>query len=232
MKPGSRRQADWPPGYEAALKRYQREWAKIDEVLYDVCGPNRSSDPWTYARVFLVGRVYASGIERRLGRRRRRKSRGKRLSSRVLRRLCERLVARRRKLVSILRSVRGINEPLDRKKLRIVVEAHRSFLKVVGRRSAPSFASKFLHFHAPTVPIFDSVARGVVWSLYPGSRRRERSSYGNYANRFLQLYQTVRESRPAEENLVRRLDYYLLWLSENRGELRELKRALRSQRAC
>jgi hypothetical protein len=104
-----------------------------------------------------------------------------------------------------------------------VVSEHGKFCKLLVQISRDgnvpaSFASKYLHFHCPVVPIYDSWAYDQAW------RRRKRDGlqafekptdahddYYWYALCFWQHYSDVRALVPTAT--VRMAEFYLLWLA-------------------
>jgi hypothetical protein len=115
-----------------------------------------------------------------------------------------------------------VREPLNPQKLQVIVEAHGRFCQLLrpvlrGRRSARSFASKYLHFHCPAVPLYDSVAssrlarhgsRDEIDRVFERPKDADDSYYG-FVLWFWQLYLAARKIR--QGITVRLLDLYLLW---------------------
>ena len=63
--------------------------------------------------------------------------------------------------------------PLTSKSLATIIEVHGQFVRVlsgiVRRNETPrSFASKYLHFHCPLVPVYDSVVAKIIPRLVAG----------------------------------------------------------------
>jgi hypothetical protein len=102
---------------------------------------------------------------------------------------------------------------------------HGKFLTILrnltrGRNAVRSFASKYLHFHCPSVPIFDNIATSVIqqkgWYPLTDSRIMKFEKpinaddiYYGFCLRFFAMYKDMIESGLSVD--VRRLDYYLLW---------------------
>ena len=89
----------------------------------------------------------------------------------------------------------------------------------IDNQSARSFVSKYLHFHNPIVPIYDSVAAGflpkfisVRGVLIPTAEHAD-STYSEYLYRFARLTESA--ASQGTTVTVRSLDYYLLWKKEN-----------------
>ncbi|MBN1461212.1 MAG: hypothetical protein JXA57_16915 [Armatimonadetes bacterium] len=198
-----------------AWSDYQGSWAVVDRELYDLCarkGHDRLED--VYAKVAIINRVYMAGITRSV--RAVDDADAELRVSRLLVRCADELSAH-------LAHLREIND-LTAETMATVVTAHGSITQRLAAdlqaTNLCSFVSKYLHFHCPMVPIYDSrVAEHIVEVLgehVPRSARTERlldrprvfhPSYYWYAGRFLRLWQLARESTP--EATVKMLDHAL-----------------------
>jgi hypothetical protein len=115
-------------------------------------------------------------------------------------------------------------EPLDIDKLTKIVAAHGKFCKLVSRvahrgRVMVSFASKYLHFHAPIVPMYDRLAYGQAWRMRSRERMNafSRPKSGNvdyylYCSCFWQIYSDLSDAVGSVR--VRSAESYLLWLAD------------------
>jgi hypothetical protein len=231
------------PGYEEARRRYRDEWQLIDRVLYDLCrrrvGPQSERARIT-ATVALIGRTYVTGIERAVKLDKTKPSTG---PSRALRELASHLLQEKDTLKGIVGRLKRVREPITDEKLKRIVRGHgevvellRPILRRRGRRALTlrSFAAKYLHFHAPVVPIFDSYVRRSARRLFSWERRRDGrgsdndgdDAYHTYVTAlFGRFYQALDRSRQPVN--VRLLDYYLLWLGENPDQRDEVRARLR-----
>lgn len=123
-------------------------------------------------------------------------------------------------------SLKKLSEPLTMLNIRKILMLHGLFVNRLmsvtrDKQAARSFVSKYLHFHNPAVPIYDSVAAGLLPSLValPTIRnfqirpvKYSDPEYADYVRRFAKLYQSV-----ASQGLpvtVRGLDYCLIWKAE------------------
>lgn len=162
------KKSDWPR-YEEYARRHGRRWSRLNDVLYAMCRtmPAHEDVSEIHAKVGIIGRTYASGIERHA-------ASGLDPIVDTLRR-CARWLdpaladlgrrdrAPRRDDIARLTSVHG-------RVLGEIVKCTRS-----GNRPR-SFVSKYLHFHAPVFPIYDSVVAGKIQrrDWYPWSARLSR----------------------------------------------------------
>lgn len=191
-------------------------WAVLERTLYDLCQqqPGHADRAGSNAKLWLIGRGFATGIERQI------KSKGGQGSS--MQTLCDHVHDNHASIDEVAGLLTSVEEPLDEEKLKAIATAHgrlcRLLRPVLRKGVSPrSFAAKYLHFHCPAVPIYDRYA---VWKLTKTCRwRREFNLYGKpreadddyhwFLLRFWQLYQAARAIRP--NVTVRQLDMYLLW---------------------
>lgn len=200
---------------DRACRERRRDWALLDDELYRLRRDHPlHTDPGVVnAKVGIVARAYATGVERAIPSDR---SQGSSLLT-----LTRFIFANRRLVDGAIAPLRNLKERLDQGALMSAIEAHGQFVKLVSRitrdgRSARSFASKYLHFHCPVVPIYDSVVAQVLPSVQPlrrrqhapVARRRADQIYSNHAWRFFDLYVEARKAYPGLT--VKGLDFYLL----------------------
>ena len=206
--------------YRDACQEYKERWAALDQVLYELCDKYRDHSTLRaiYAKLWIIGRTYATGIERKI------ESTGSQGSS--LEQLAEYLFANHASIDSIFKLIEHIEEPLDQGKLRIIVSAHGQLVKALAKKlreeQVPrSFASKYMHFHCGAVPIYDSVSTAQLQAKYPWPKNYQAftcdeadDKYFRHSLQFLWMYQDATHADPTVK--VKLLDYYLLWLAENR----------------
>jgi hypothetical protein len=102
---------------------------------------------------------------------------------------------------------------------------HGKFVRLLAEilrdnQSARSFASKYMHFHCPAVPIYDRYANGELRRICPREDSYEvfeipegaDEEYYYFILRFWQLYEKFKESFGRTN--VRFIDCYLLWMGE------------------
>lgn len=95
--------------------------------------------------------------------------------------------------------------------------------RIVRKNQIPrSFTAKYLHFHGPRVPIYDSIASQTIASLCrmtPKLRmfampKGADASYYEYCLRFWKLWQDLRGY--GEPRTVRRVEYFLMYLDRKK----------------
>ena len=211
---------NWSPAeYDRACRDYDRKWAVLDQALYGLCKrcPNHRRRDWLNAKLWIVGRAYATGIERKVP------SEGR--QGEAMSKVADHLWRHRRRLDGFIRRLSQIRQPLSPGKLRTVLAVHGQFVallepKMTRGQSPRSFASKYLHFHCPAVPLYDTFALRALTNLYPLNRcgrafvlpLRADEEYGRYVLRFWWLYQDARKR--GRRVTVKLLDYYLLCVAE------------------
>lgn len=201
--------------FEDAIGDYENNWRAVDDVLYEVCRryPRHDENAGVGAKVLLIGRTYATGIERKI------KSTGAQGSS--MTQLAGFLRKHHARVDAILSKLHGIAEPLDPDKLPAILDAHGRFvnlLKLLVRQGQTprSFAAKYLHFHCPALPIMDTVVTAAVRKLIPWAddliifprKKTYDEEYCWYIMRFWRLFEIA--ARAGVYPSVRHLDYYLL----------------------
>lgn len=208
--------------YETAVRNYEDEWSLLDSALYRICREHPDHSPASlHAKLWLVGRTYAAGIERHVS------SKATEFEHRPggsLLRVAELILAKRKELNKILSNLRDLSEPLDRSTLGTIVKLHGQFVKMLKEitrdgHSARTFVSKYMHFHNEVVPIYDNIAgyniRRLGWVTRPLSRvvmatDDDDVEYCDYINRFYDLYRLIQSKNLPLK--VKYLDKYLLSL--------------------
>jgi hypothetical protein len=205
--------------YRLACAQYRQTWQAIDEALYELCRrhADHQSQGGINAKLWIIGRTYATGIERKII--------SKKTQGSSMEQLSAHLWNHRDEVDEVLTSLRTVSEPLTSENLAKILAAHGRLVGIVQEilrkgQTPRSFVSKYLHFHNPAVPIFDSVAVRAATRHY----RRERNGpalqipigaepqYTDFLFRFWRLY---KEAMDTGQNVkVKLLDYYLLALAK------------------
>ena len=84
-------------------------------------------------------------------------------------------------------------------------------------RTPRSFVSKYMHFHCPSIPIYDSIANSSLTQQFRWNDRYEviekpkiaDEEFYWYVLRFWQFYRELKAKRP--KATVKLADYYLLY---------------------
>jgi hypothetical protein len=205
--------------YQLSRIEYGQQWQTLDDCLYRLCRENQTHSCLlgVNAKVFIIGLTFETGIKRQV--------RTKRTQGSSISQVVKLLHGHHQELDGLFLRLSGISEPLTPSNLTEILEIHGLIVKMLrsvtrDQHDVRSFVSKYMHFHNPAVPLYDTNADTVLTSLvpWPSVRKKEvtvreaDSYYAKYANRFLSLYDSMRS-----EGLVvtvRALDYYLLWKFE------------------
>jgi hypothetical protein len=205
--------------FRSAVTDYNLSWRALDEALYKLCQryPHHTDQGGVNAKLWMVGRTYATGIERKIP------ANGRQGGS--MSQLAEHLLKNSRQVDDIFDRLRRLAEPLDTKKLHTILALHGRFIALIqpvvrSNQSPRSFTSKYMHFHNPAVPIIDTYADAACRKMI----RWQKSFclfdlppcvdkyYAWYVLRFWQLYQQAFTA--GVKPTVKHLDYYLLSAGE------------------
>jgi hypothetical protein len=196
-------------------------WELIDQTLLAVCDsyPTHGDRQQVTAKVALIGRTYVTRIERAF--------KGGTRQGDALTRVVEHIHRNGQRLDRIIATVPSGTNRLSETAIEPIVGAHYEFLRLLSEcadchRNPRSFVSKYLHFHRPNVPIYDSYAAGVISSVLGSATRSRRhvaadSTYASYVEKFWRLSRHVGDA--GKICSVKELDTYLLWEAYRRGSL-------------
>jgi hypothetical protein len=200
--------------YDRAHKEYKSGWSLIDTTLRDICirYPGHSDRRVVVAKLGIIGRTYAAGLERGV---RRSGSQGGALFT-----VADHVYRNHARIDKIVGRVTAQEGPLDQASLEVVLRAHGQLDRLITEvringHSARSFASKYLHFHNPIVPIYDSYAWKKLRKLVPSKPELEilpkagDPNYRQFLQRFWSLHRALR--RAGRKPTARRIDSYLLY---------------------
>jgi hypothetical protein len=199
---------------------FDQEWGGVDEVLYELCRsrPDHADLRTTTAKLAIVSRAYSAGLERRVC-----PPPGRQAISVV----AEYVHDHRREVDAAVTEALALQEPLTAETTRRLVELHGRFTRLLvgvttDKKAPRSFASKYLHFHNPVVPIYDSYAAAgiikrvrwdstvVTFSCPEGGD----AEYYQFCVRFWRLYDACR--RQGVDVTVKSLDT-VLWAVPTAG---------------
>lgn len=209
---------DWPH-YEVYERDYERRHSRLDQALYGLCSeaPRHEDFGEVRAKVVIVGRSYASGVERH--------------ASDGLDEIVESLLKTRRWLDPEIRFLRRSWDdavPTAERIERIAVLHKRLQDCLPTRSEVRSFVSKYLHFHAPVVPIFDNFVnvqlKASKWYRWTKALAHEHPCeaevdpvYWKHCVRTARIVADWRKEKHLHPT-ARKIDYYVMrWRSEHRS---------------
>ena|SRR5690348_1781166 len=196
-----------------AIRNYEASWKPVDSELYDLCRRRASHRDRAdvYTKVAMIGRVYEAGVARAW--------RGDGDPETEIRDV----LIERADLIE-----RGLERLKDRAFGRPqaagIVELHGHIARAISLRTKDrfltSFVSKYLHFHCPIVPIYDSNARTAIGQLVHQDVVTEvretmagmadwATAYRDFVAAFVALYERA-NTETAQRPSVKELDH-LLW---------------------
>ncbi|HLG58082.1 MAG TPA: hypothetical protein VI485_22235 [Vicinamibacterales bacterium] len=140
-------------------------WSIGNQALYDLCKrhPKHDVDAEIVAKVWLIGRAYAASVERGRG-----KANDAALSND---RFYTEAVPRALRVSELDRRLNELSrfEAVDESNVALILDAHAHLVKVfydLTRKNKRSLASKYLHFHRPSLFfIYDSRAASAIRAL-------------------------------------------------------------------
>lgn len=196
---------------------YAAWWLGVDRELYRYFAENTDHGNLrtVYTKVTMVNRLYMTGLERAAH-----FGPDEKEPARVI---AELLHTRRADLDCRLRRISGA-EDLTREALADIAALHgwtaQTVLAEARLGSLVSFVSKYLHFHAPTVPIYDQLAcAGLAayiekrFGRYTATtsrlpRREGQMQYYRWlCSRFVEMWEEVQQLRPG--TTVKEMDHHL-----------------------
>lgn len=206
------------PHYDDAWTAYQDNWTTYNDVLYKMCQAHRDHATLAdvTAKVGIISRAYAAGAERHTGTD----------DITTIARHLHRHGARVDALIDDIRGAVPADGGFTVGVARTCVARHGELCHLLSEvtregNAIPSFTSKYLHFHVPSVPIYDQRAawrirqpdfypfRGHAIRRFAVPATRD-DRYYRFCNQILALWDdAVADGLPVS---VRRLDQYLLYL--------------------
>ena len=196
-----------------AASGFDADWGGLDEVLYGICSrsPGHSVRRDVTAKIALIDRAYSAGMERCVT-----PPPGEQAIGVITDFVCENAA----EVDEIIACLAPLKEPLDIAAMVEIVGLHGRFTTLLRQvttdgKTPRSFAAKYLHFHNPVVPIYDSYAaarlgklvrwdpREIPFAQPPGGD----AEYWGFCVRFFRLYDACRAVGLAAS--VKTLDTYL-----------------------
>lgn len=200
------------------LDNWQR-YSIWDRTLYDLCQRHfhHEDKAAVVAKVFLIGRSYQTGLERHI--------RAVGSAQKGLDQVADLFKEHSHAIDQHLRALKNFGDvPPSTEILPAICLAHfdlMSLAKTLTKAGSPrSFASKYLHFHAPVVPIYDSIASRVIgsraWKPWTGGcapepkTTRIDQTYWTFCHRIVRMAESWRADGVSFSPTSRNLDSYLL----------------------
>src|ERR1022692_1354383 len=206
-------ESDLTAGLTQAIKSYEAGWKPVDAELYDLCRRRPGHDDFAnvYTKVAMIGRVYEAGVARAW--------RGEGDPETEITRV---LIEQANLIENGLQRLK--DRPFDRQTAAGIVELHGRIARAISHRTKDvflaSFVSKYLHFHCPIVPIYDSNAQAAIgqfvdWEEVTPIREAMAElqewarAYRNFVAAFVMLYGRA-STKTGLKPTVKEVDH-LLW---------------------
>lgn len=197
--------------FREVIKLYERDSSLTYETLQSLCEAHPSHEAMreVKAKILIIGRTFAAQIERKVASD---KSQGSSAGT-----VASHFVKHGKKIDKWITEI-PTGDRLSEEGLSVVLRNHARLVKLLSnitikKQDVPSFASKYLHFHRPIVPIYDSEARRALRRLVPLKRDRARPKldkdpYRIFVMRLRELNRQAIEDH--EQPTIRELDQYLM----------------------
>jgi hypothetical protein len=198
----------------AAAASFDRDWGGVDDVLYGLCRefPGHEVPREVTAKLALVDRAYSAGLERQVI---------PDAGSQAITKIADFVVDHGREVDAIIAELAPLQEPLNGENMVEIVRAHGRLVdllrQIPTRGTSPrSFAAKYLHFHRPIVPLYDSYVSTTLVHLVRWDSQATPffalppegdPDYWDFCVRFLRLYEACHAAGLAVS--VKQLDTYL-----------------------
>jgi hypothetical protein len=185
-----------PEQLREATQSFEQDWGGVDELLYRLCrdAPGHADRRTVTAKLALVGRVYSAGLERCVS-----PPKG----TQAITMIADWVHAHGDDVDAIVERLPSLAEPLTAAAMERIVVAHAELLALLSKiptngKTPRSFAAKYLHFHCPVVPIYDSYAAARLIKLVPLREIAEPQGadveYCDFCVRFWSLYEACRDA--------------------------------------
>jgi hypothetical protein len=199
-----------------AITAYEAGWKPVDDELYDLFRRRSSHRDYrdVYTKVVMIERVYRAGVVRAF-----------KAKANAETTVARELLPQADLLEEQLATLAG--QTLNGKTALQIVELHGRITASLAPSAdvwLTSFVSKYLHFHCPIVPVYDSKAAGSVGGFFksPTDRRSvaplRRSmrnlhpsarAYRSFVPPFVVLYERA-QAETSPKPSVKEVDYLLL----------------------
>jgi hypothetical protein len=198
----------------AASAAFDADWGAVDDVLYEYClrHPGHVDRRSLTAKLVLIDRAYSAGLERQVD---------PEPGAQAITKIADFMVARGAAVDALIGELSALQEPLDADTMATIVSLHGRFATLLreltrGGMTPRSFAAKYLHFHNPVVPLYDSYVSSALVHLVRWDSQATPffelppdgdPDYWDFCVRFLRLYEACHEAGLAVS--VKQLDTYL-----------------------
>jgi len=196
-------------------------WDKGNKVLYDLCKkyPEHKEEDEIFAKIWLIGRAYSVAIERRPIEKNKKKKSNDDFYKDVVKKI------RKSEFDKKIKNIPIKGGRLAKKNIKIICDVHSYIIKILKpltKQHNISFASKYLHFHRPLVPIYDSRAKKSIARIFRENRYLKEcerklnikksdsgKEYQSFVEKIFCLQSLLDEK--CKKSTMRDIDKYLIW---------------------
>jgi hypothetical protein len=192
------------------FNKKDNKWILGNGVLYNMClnYPNHTDPEEIRAKLWLIGRSYAVAIERR-------KTKNN-INDDFYDEVIEKFIEFN-KLHNFDERIKKLkNKDFNEETLRDMLLLHAeltNFFYELTELEKRSLASKYLHFHVPIFPIYDSRASSSINKLVRGEKKDSKlkgdGEYSKFCQKILFLYDTIKK-QIGKAPTLREIDSYLV----------------------
>jgi hypothetical protein len=196
------------------------KWKLGNNILYKMCSdyPKHTNPEEIRAKIWLIGRSYAAAIERR--------TKKEHINDDFYDYVVEEFVKfnKENKFDEKLSKLKNVefNEDSIKDIIKIHKELTDFFEKLTGKEKR-SLASKYLHFHCPVFPIFDSRANNSIRKIVKGKIKKFEGDeqYSKFCDKMLELCNLIKKES-GKTPTSREVDTYLVRVANK--EMKEDKK--------
>ncbi|MFH1889531.1 MAG: hypothetical protein ABIJ58_01470 [Nanoarchaeota archaeon] len=191
-------------------KLKDKKWMLGNNVLYTLCKehPLHNKDEEIRAKIWLIGRSYAASIERRTNK--------KKINDDFYDYVVQEFIKFNLKTKFDERLSELKNKNFNEKTLKDILVIHKEltkFFKELTGKEKRSLASKYLHFHVPIFPIYDSRANNSIRKTVEGKVEESMligdKEYSKFCYKLLFLFEYIKDKTNSAPTL-REIDTFLV----------------------
>lgn len=187
-----------------------KKWMLGNNVLYKLCSdyPNHTNPEEIRAKIWLIGRSYAASIERRS------KINKRHINDDFYDYVVQEFIKFNLESNFDEKIENLRNKDFSEQTLPDILSIHKEltdFFKELTGKEKRSLASKYLHFHIPLFPIYDSRASNSLNLLVKGQVKKTLwdEQYSKFCNKLLLLYESIK-SQTGKSPTLREIDTFLI----------------------
>jgi len=201
-----------------------KKWMLGNNILYKMCidYPGHTDPEEIRAKIWLIGRSYAASIERRA------KSHKKHINDDFYEYVVNEFIKFNKKTGFDDKLKRLKHKEFNNETLKEILSIHyelTTFFKELTGKEKRSLASKYLHFHVPIFPIYDSRANDSLKKIVKGKIEEAKfkcdRSYYVFCTKLLYLFDEIK-NKTRNNPTLREIDTFLIKVANDRLNKRKV----------